>query len=666
MLIHVDIESRSTADLSSVGTWNYSLDSTTSVLCICYAVDDSPVKRVVPKTADTLVGDEPELLEFFECVANPSARYAAHNMTFEYIMLTNIYKDRLPKRFFDLDNWECTLAQASSHGLPRKLERLALALDLPEKKDMSGHSSMMALSRPRKPTKKIPDTWNTRARYPEKYATLYNYCEQDVEVERACYDTVPAMTERAKEIWRATIVCNLRGVQTDQYTVQKLRPVIDRAKDIFDRRIQFITAGSVKGISENASLARFLQEQNDHIEEPPAVDKTNINLLLRDKELNEASREALEVRAAAAKSSLAKFTALSNLTDDQGVLRDTLLYHGAHTGRWAGMGVQLQNLPASPGFSYSDMESMLERIHHNTATGLFEEETDLLMNLSLCVRGMLTVRNPDNYLLQVDYSNIEARILLWLAGQEDGLEVLRTGGDLYKDMAAHIYSVPVEEVTGEQRALGKQAVLGCGYGMGVARFRESCAARGLDISEKLASSAVQGYRTKYHKVKELWEYAEGAAVQAVKNPGQAYKVPSCEIRYMYREGFLWCKLPSKRMIAYYKPKIELVLKWGSYREELQYQSLATGGQVFEASTYGGKLTENFTQGVAADFMADSFLKLHKDPRFDILFTVHDEAVSEVSDPDLLEEKIRIMCDTPDWAKGCPIEAEGEVRKRFHK
>lgn len=205
----------------------------------------------------------------------------------------------------------------------------------------------------------------------------------------------------------------------------------------------------------------------------------------------------------------------------------------------------------------------------------------------------------------------------------------------------------------------------CGYQMGPEKFQASCHAQGLEISEELAQKAVSAYREKHSNVKNFWYDLERAAIKAVKRPNRVLKFRKLE--FLCKNNFLLIRLPSKRILSYYNPRVEEIEMFGSLKDSLTYESINSVTRKWEETrTYGGKLVENVTQAVARDLMVEAMVKLEK-AGFPIILTVHDELIAEADPaPGALEKFIEIMSSLPNWANDLPIKVEGYEAERFKK
>ena len=266
------------------------------------------------------------------------------------------------------------------------------------------------------------------------------------------------------------------------------------------------------------------------------------------------------------------------------------------------------------------------------------------------LRSMLIAADNHN-LIAADFSAIEARVLAWLAGEELLLQTFRNKGDVYKVMASRIYGVPAGDVDKNQRQVGKMAILGLGYGMGAKKFVDSCKTMaGIVLTDEQSKEVVTLYRNTNRKIVEFWGDLNLAALAAVRDEGSVQTVGA--IKYTMRGGYLWC---------------ERETPWGSTTEAVSFEGMDSFTKKWSRhELYGGLLAENVVQAVARDIMAAAMLRLD-DAKYRIILTCHDEVISEVPEGfGSVEEFCRILCETPDWAKGLPLDSEGYISKRYRK
>jgi DNA polymerase len=313
--------------------------------------------------------------------------------------------------------------------------------------------------------------------------------------------------------------------------------------------------------------------------------------------------------------------------------------------------------------------------------------------LSHGLRGVITA-SPGKLLYVADYASIEARVVLWLAEDEDALDVFRSGADIYCYMAEEIYGYPCnKDDHPKERGIGKIAVLGLGYQMGPSKFVETCAAGGVDIVEDAlcqscgrasrehrhvqhqflpdgldtitAVKVVDAYRAKFWRVKEMWADQEDTAILAAENEGEVFTAG--RVTWHVEDGFLYCALPSGRRLAYPDPEVrQQRTSWGAIRPQLTFMGVNSYNHQWQRQhTYGGMLVENITQAVARDCLAEAFMRCEDSGIYTPLLTVHDEVIAEGDDGDIHPfEQLVAQC--PVWAPGLPVAADAWKAFRYHK
>jgi DNA polymerase len=280
-----------------------------------------------------------------------------------------------------------------------------------------------------------------------------------------------------------------------------------------------------------------------------------------------------------------------------------------------------------------------------------------------------------------DFSGIEARIVLALAGQHDKCDLLASGQDVYCTMASAIYGRPIlpnPENQPPERQLGKETVLGAGFQMGWQKFQSRLKQKGIVISDEQAQDAINGYRQKFAPLVPLlwkgrpWEPSgkdglEDASLAAVKD-GLAHE--AFGVTYQKEDGWLTARLPSGRKLWYFNPQlIRKAMPWDETDVRLAWTyQVKKMGQWKTIDAYGGHETENVVQALARDIMAAAMFKCEKNG-FPVILTVHDEIVCEpeewAADPVALKQ---IMTDVPEWARQMqiPIAAETWAGDRYRK
>ena len=668
--LFLDFETRSTVELKRTGVYPYASHRDTFIWCMAYAFDDEPV--------ELWKEGEPLPARIAEHIAN-GGRLWAHNASFERIM----WRDCAVRRYgfppVPDEQWYDTAADAAASGLPRSLGDVAVVLQLEHQKDLVGNKLMQKLCRPRSVN---PDGELVWWDGPEELARLYSYCKDDVESERELWKRVRRLTPHERRVFLLDQLINDRGVRLDRELASAVRAIAGKEVARLNAALKEATGGAVDKVTKVAKLKSWLAEQGLELD---SLRKA----VLRDLDKGGLSDDvlvAIETRQEAAKSSLAKIDAMLGCVDVDGQMRGLLKYHAAHTGRWSSYIVQLHNFPTALDVSQPD-----RFVGPILCGGLSQylkdadEQTPVMSVCAALLRPMITAR-PQHKFLAADFSAIEARVLAWVSGAELMLKQFSEGRPIYKEMAATIYGKTAAEIVkpSPEYRLGKDTILGCGFGMGAEKFvRQAKEKAGVVISDELGELAVRTYRSTYPEVPLFWRRVNAAALDAVSYPTQVFKVGP--VAFTARNGFLWIVLPSGRPLGYYKPKVvQRLLPWSDTdtAPAVEYSGYSNYTHQWERLTmYGGMITENIVQAIARDLLADAMLRVEK-VGYPVVLTVHDEIVAEVGDPEQgvlqmvsrvmdayqasLGDFLNLMRETPSWAPGLPIEVEGWEGARYRK
>lgn len=662
-MIHLDFETRSELNIWEVGAWAYSCHPSTEILCAAYAVDDGPI-LVIPKEQIRVLG---------QALPRPGAIFGAYNAFFEQAIWANIGVKRYGWPRIPIKQWRCVMAKSLARALPRSLEGVGSALNLEQQKDKTGYQTMLKLCTPNKKLSQEAGRtiWNDD---PRDLEILYNYCIQDVETERAVDNVLPDLTAQEQIYWFHDQLINSRGVYVDVKAIERSLEVIDLYSRNLTALVADVSQGALDKVSRRGAVLQWCADQGVNLD---GYTKQDVKKAL-EKELPERVRRILETRVQLGKTSTSKYIAMKNSVGEDNRVRDLLIYHGASTGRWAGKLIQLHNLPKPKKGFVMDMACKdLLRYDLDTFEAFYP---DVMGTLSSCIRGMI-IAPPGHTLAVADYNAIEARVLFWLSDEEYGINQFKNGEPIYENMANLIYDRKDITKGMQERELGKKCVLGCGYGLGYIRFVDSCAEEGLIISDALGQKAIDTYRKTYRSVTQFWYDAERSAINTVRTGGHTV----CGKISWHMDGdTLLCRLPSGRDLAYNNAEIRTeIKKWkkkdangkiyyeeGDAKDTLTHMSLrkvegATTTKWDRVSTYGGKLVENITQAVARDILASAIFRAEK-AGFSIALHVHDEAVAEVKDRNLLGAFEKLLEVVPTWAQGCPVKVEGFCTERYRK
>jgi DNA polymerase len=655
--VSVDFETCSTVNLKTTGVSRYARAKGTHILCLAYAFSQGPVELWLP-------GD-PFPVELAEHIAK-GGRLHAWNANFERQIWRYICRPRLGWPTVPDEQWACTMAQGMYAGLPAGLDDAATALGLVQRKDVEGHRLMLQLCQPRSTRPDGTPVWWSDDPDPAKLIRLAAYCMQDVVVERDIANQLPPLPESERQVWLLDQRMNDTGIAVDFNLVDRMQQVAAGAKRDLNAELRMLTKGFATGTNQIATIQTWLMRNGC----PLLLDMKRATLEAETTRLlsidpHHPAAEVIRVRLDAARTSTAKLDAFQRATDEDGRLRCTLRYYGAgRTGRWSGAGgtrAQLQNLPRP-----TQGTKVAPALTHilagcQDAHELAQYGDSPLGVIASCLRGCF-VASPGHVLVCADLAQIEARVIAWLAGQHDVLDVFHRGEDIYTYTAGLIGS--------NNRTLGKVIRLALAYGMGSIKFVATALGYGVELGIAEAEAIVRAFRERSHAIRAFWYDLERAmmwAVNALNGNSTYVRAGGGRIGFMAHADGVEMLLPAGRGLFYRNARIE----WDDNfeRDSVVYDGLHQKTRQWgPIRTYGGKLAENATQAVARDVLAEHMLTLdglgHR-----LLLTSHDEIIAEAPERESnfrLAEMLDVMARPIDWAPGLPVRAEGFVADRYRK
>jgi DNA polymerase len=654
--LSIDFETRSTVDLRAAGAYRYAEHPSTDVWCMAWAVDDGEPAIWTPSPA-THGNTVPDVVSH---AATQGWEMRAFNANFERLIWNTIMVPRYGFPALPLEAWHDTAADAAAMALPRSLGECAAVLGVAEQKDESGSQLAIRMSKPRSTKGGEVIWWDV----PERLALLYEYCKQDVRTERAIYRATRRLSPAERQVYLLDQRINDRGVALDLGLIRAARKIVAVGLERVNADVHVLTGGAVPNVvTKPGDLKAWLATHQIEID---SARKSVVRDLLAG-DLPDPVRLVLESRAEAGRSSVAKLKKMQETVCADGRVRGTLFYHAAGTGRWGGRGIQPQNF-TRPIVANPERYVELVRSGDHELVDAFEPPLPLIASL---LRGML-VPAPGYRFLVGDFAQIEARVLAWIAGQEDLVRAFRNKEPIYERMAALIFGCPVEEIgKGERRQLGKNTELGCGYGMGADTFATQAWERdGTRVEPELAKRAVRAYRDNRRRITNFWFLLDGACLRAVRNPGTVTEVPTptVPVRFVVRGKYLYLILPSGRPLTFAKPRIRpRETPWGEVRDAVVVEGVDSQTHRWHAyALYGGLLTENVVQALARDLLAGAMLRLER-AGYPCVLTVHDEIVCETANEvGSLQTFTNMMRTAPRWAAGCPIDVDSWEGDRYGK
>jgi DNA polymerase len=288
------------------------------------------------------------------------------------------------------------------------------------------------------------------------------------------------------------------------------------------------------------------------------------------------------------------------------------------------------------------------------ANGRLVHNSDKVNLQNLPSRGNNTLKSailapPGHVIIDCDSSQIEARVLAWLSGQDDLVEAFANKQDVYKIMASKIYRKPVEEISKEERFMGKTVVLGCGYGLGAAKFQSSLKSSGVSLELEECKHIINTYRESYPAIPALWKQGQ-KCLEAML----VYQTAPIGVRpdalYLGADGFV---LPSGYKLGYADLRKD---------EEGQFSYKTRNGRV---KIYGGKGVENVTQGLARCVIAEQMVNISY--KYRPVMTVHDAIaiIAPVTEAERAQKYVeKCMSTPPEWAAGLPLACESGIGDNY--
>lgn len=652
----IDYETFSEADLTEVGAYEYARHPSTRILAASWRIGEKALLDRMPVHLWLPPLNRKPPKELVETLSDPSIQLVAANAFFEQVITRFVLPRYVTIPEIPIERWICTASQARALALPGKLEMACQALQLPVEKDMEGHRLMLKMSKPRNPSKNNPSTRHNKV---SDLLRLGEYCKRDVEAETELFLATDELSPTERKVWCLNQKIAWRGFRVDRDLVTKTLKLIDEEILELDRETTELTSGQIRSTKQRDRVLKFMPQAVREM--LPDLTRESVEKALALPWIDSKSRRLLEIRQAASMSSTAKYVAFEARSRTDSRARDNLVYHAASTGRDGGSGIQPQNFPRG---TIKDTDTAVEIVKTSGLPfirALYDKPMGVFSSI---LRGGI-VASPGKELFCGDYAAIEVRVLFWMADHEAGLSSIREERDLYREIAAIIYNVPLNKVTKEQREVGKRAVLGCGYGMGPKRFAETCEQFGQAVSEELAKTAVHAYREFHRPVPRLWENLERAAIAAVQNPSKSFRTN--HTKWFMRGKYLFSELPSGRRLPYYGAHVKWETKFGRKRPELRYYGVNTYTKKWSIeSTWGGKLAENVVQGGARDLLKYAEPRI-ENKGYELLLLVHDEVLSERTIGEgKVEEFEKIMAEVPPWGIGLPIKVEAWKKERYGK
>lgn len=685
--IFVDTETFSEIPIKN-GTWAYSEKA--EVMLFAWAVDDEPVKLW-----DLTNPAEKPPADLYVLLQNPEIEIWAHNSGFDRTIISRCLRNYCPP----LERWHCTMAQAYMHSLPGSLDTLCGVFNLPvdKAKDKEGKKLIQLFCVP-----KIKDgvvKRNDRNSHPVEWEKFREYAKLDISAMRELHRLMPKwnMTPEEMALWRLDTVINERGIKVDLELANAAIKAVDREQKRLAKRTDEITLGDVASTTQRDEILRHILQA--YGVDLPDLQMATIERRMDDLDLPPEVKELLGIRLQASSTSTAKYARLARCASSDSRLRGTLQFCGAsRTGRWSGRQFQPQNL-MRPTLKQEQIDFGIDVLKADCVDLFFDNVMELSSN---CIRGCIT-SSSGKKLVVSDLSNIEGRFAAWIADEKWKIKAFNdfdegNGPDLYNLAYAKSFRIKPEEVTKDQRMVGKVMELALAYGGGVGAFITFANAYQVDL-EALANTAWDSipedtlaeakawfevskkndqtfglsekafivcdslkrlWRKAHPKIVDFWHILENTCILAVQQK-DPHTWDCGSLKITRTNNWLRIILPSGRSLSYPAPRIEDDDKI-SYMGMCQYSR-----QWRRLFTYGPKIFENVCQAGARDVLANNMPAIEV-AGYEIVSTSHDETITEAPDKKEFsaEHLSRLLSVQPLWGHDLPLAATGYESYRYRK
>lgn len=692
--LRIDIESRSSVDIKN-GVYRYTEDPDFEVLIIAYCPirEQADGSRKLGRVRTLDLTDSDAVQRFQKLLADPSKEKHAFNAAFERVALSR-WMGMGTGRYLDPQSWYCSAALANTHGVFGTLDEVARAVRSPITKDPEGKRLINLFSIPNRRT----GTFTSPADAPADFAKFESYCCNDVVTEAMVAASFPRIAPELQAEYEADQRINDRGVRHFRGLSEQAVVQVEAERDRLMGELKALTG--LANPNSGKQMQGWLAEQGYPMS---SLDKDSREAALADALIPEEVETALTLKGAASLSSVAKHKAALATRSEDGRIRGSLRFYGAHTGREAGRGIQPQNLPR-----YEAPASDRSRLLRGQAG------PDAPLIAKGTVRASLVPARGHVFVV-CDYNSIEARVLGWLAGESWVETEFRGEGKFYEATAATMFGInKVTLVAGLKacgkcgscpncslRARGKVSALALGYAGGAGALVTMGAEKeGIDCgnyAELHAEWVEAGKPGKFYqfnseahdypellRLRDLYRDSSPATVRFWKHCATAWDVAATkgrpvkfganDVMTMLRDGrHNRAVLPSGRSIWYRFARSHASDKDPDRIESRTFIGKSQGVGHSRTDTHGGKLTENYTQAVARDVLFDLLMRIEKKtaagwPGRTVLH-VHDEVVLEVPEADadqVLADTLGLMEIAPSWGTGLAVKGEGSIMERYGK
>jgi DNA polymerase len=701
----IDFETKSSGADISAGAYRYAVDAD-AIIC-AWAIGDNPVSVTAVDRFDgepLCWADMPEAIQIHHVrVCRGEGIWAAFNAGFDraiWNFATLGFPQLDPRHTIDV------MAQGVAAGLPPDLAQASNVAGNIYRKDDAGKKLIQKFC--------LPKSTATPQSHPDEWRAFMNYAAADIDAMRAVF-RVTRQLSRAEwaEYWAMEAI-NDRGVRIDLDMVAHAAKLAGEDKVRSAQELYVLTRGAVRTVDQVARLTQWLLErlppegreiltrrdeetgENGEIKRPAkyALTRRRVERLLvycqaamQDTHatpydlawLNWAER-VLQIRRYGGSKTPAKFSKMLEQQIDGHLFGQYVFNGAAQTGRASSRGVQVHNLARDTlPYEHEAIEALLAGCSYNQLA-LLGDDAPVSRKLSLLIRPAFVPRSGRAFIWS-DWSQIEARVLPWLAGDVPGararLQIFRdvdadpSVPDLYTRTAADVSGMPIDEVTKPVRQRGKVAELALGFGGGLGALQAMGAGYGLYLADDEARQIVNRWRAANAWCVDYWGKLWDAIQLAMDNPGELQTAGRIGYIYLpaYLKGSLLCLLPSGRFITYRDIRLERVPDLDDDDNITGYSTHLRFARGYgRVKFWHGMATENVVQAVAADVLRGTLRRLDE-AGYQVRLHTHDEILVETLDgagKQMAIELGLIMQHGFDWSDGLPLTSEETIAYYYTK
>lgn len=651
-VITIDIETVSDENINKCGVYRYAESELFNILLVSYSIDNGSVVTVDVDNGEKLPDD------VLKALTDKSVIKKAFNVNFERICLSVYLRRNYPDlldfedsvgNYIAPESWQCDMIHCRYLGMLSSLEDMGRLLRLKEKK-MSEGKELIKYFCTIHEDKNGNLLFYDKSDAPKKWRAFKEYNRRDVETElkiQSYLSEIPV----PDFIWEEFYIdqrINDRGILVDtEYAIRAVELDKQIKKELFTKLKEQTKIGNPNSAEQ---MKDWLRSKGI---EAKSLDKESVKEIL----LNAPDdiKEILSMYQQLSKSSVKKYDTMLNVVCEDHRARGMFSFYGANrTGRFSGRLIQLQNLPQNHLNNLAEIKGLIKSGDFDAVKENNENVPDVLSQL---IRTAFIPPEGRKYIV-ADFSAIEARVIAWIADEKWRIQAFANGEDIYCASASKMFGVTVEKngVNGHLRQKGKIAELACGYGGSIGAIKAMGGTELKQTDDELFM-LVNDWRKSSPNIVKFWGDVQTTAEKVITDQNS---LTLGRLKFSYESGIFFIELPSGRRLAYVRPKVE---KNDDGRRIITYEGVGENHKWARLKTYGAKLVENITQGIARDLLMYFMITMQD---MNIVGHVHDEVIVECDNETTVEQICSLMEKTPEWADGLLLRADGYECKFYMK